>query len=158
MAKSASQIGRRNRQRGAETERQIADILHGELGMTFKRNLEQVRTAQQGDLICDDFGFPFLLEIKRRASGRGVPTGAWAQAYEASQLVGLHPCVIYKYDRYEARAVISFSAAAEAFGVNSRLIPGKSDPPLLCDLSLPGVLLFGARNNGGAGMMATYEP
>ena len=131
MAKSASQIGRRNRQRGAETERQIAEILHGELGMKFVRNLEQVRTAHQGDLICDDFGFPFLIEIKRRASGRGIPTGAWGQAYEASQLVNLHPCVIYKYDRYEARAVVSFNAVAEAFG-------GKSDQPFLCDLSLPG--------------------
>ena len=149
MAKLASQIGRRNRQRGAETERQIADILHGELGMTFKRNLEQVRTAHQGDLICDDFGFPFLIEIKRRASGRGVPTGAWGQAYEASQLVNLHPCVIYKYDRYEARAVVSFNAVAEAFGSapTQRVIAwnavaeafgGKPDQPFLCDLSLPG--------------------
>ena len=137
MAKSASQIGRRNRQRGAETERQIAEILHGELGMTFKRNLEQVRTAQQGDLICDDLGFPFLIEIKRRASGRGIPTGAWEQAYEASQLVNLHPCVIYKYDRYEPRAVVSFSAVAEAFDV-FRHYTGKPDQPFLCDLSLPG--------------------
>jgi len=138
MAKSASQIGRRNRQRGAETERQIAEILHGELGMTFKRNLEQVRTAHQGDLICDDFGFPFLIEIKRRASGRGVPTGAWAQAYEASQLVNLHPCVIYRYDRYEPRAVISVNAVAEAFGGNSHQPWLCKTEAWLCDLSLKG--------------------
>ena len=39
MAKSRSQISRRNRQRGAELERETAAFLWDELGLVFKRNL-----------------------------------------------------------------------------------------------------------------------
>ena len=115
MAKSRSQISRRNRQRGAELERETAAFLWDELGLVFKRNLEQVRTQGESDLLCEDASFPFALECKRRKSGNGIPAGAWAQAVEASSRLPLcYPCVIYKYDFRAARAVVSFSAISEA--------------------------------------------
>ena len=46
------------RQKGAAAEREIAKLLFDELGMTFKRDLEQYRAADHGDLICDE-PFPF---------------------------------------------------------------------------------------------------
>ena len=36
--------------------------------MTFKRDLEQYRAADHGDLICDE-PFPFVIEIKRYKTG-----------------------------------------------------------------------------------------
>ena len=49
------------RNKGAQFERQVAKMLHDELGVSFKRDLEQYRAADHGDLIPDDPDFPFTL-------------------------------------------------------------------------------------------------
>ena len=43
-----------SRSTGASAEREIAKLLFDELGMTFKRDLEQYRAGEHGDLICDE--------------------------------------------------------------------------------------------------------
>ena len=53
------------RAKGAAFERQIAGMLFDELGIKFKRNLEQYQMKNLADLTSSDASFPFLLELKR---------------------------------------------------------------------------------------------
>ena len=56
------------RTKGAQFERKIAKELFLELGLTFKRNLEQYRAGNHGDLTCDNAAFPWTIECKRSAA------------------------------------------------------------------------------------------
>ena len=108
------------RNKGAAFERQVAKMLHDELGVTFKRDLEQYRAADHGDLIPDDDAFPFTLELKRYASGVGCKPQWWDQVKRACVATGKMPCVIYKYDRQDIRCVVPFTALYAAFGSEHR--------------------------------------
>ena len=108
------------RNKGAAFERQVANMLHDELGVTFKRDLEQYRAADHGDLIPDDEAFPFTLELKRYASGVGCKPQWWDQVKRACVTTGKLPCVIYKYDRQDIRCVVPFTALYAAFGSEHR--------------------------------------
>lgn len=113
--RTASQSGKLASQRGKSFEQDMCRQLFDELGIHFKRNLEQTRTAGLGDLIADDADFPFMVECKRRRAGVGIPQGAWSQAVIASDIeAGVHPCVIYRYDHRKPRVVVSFSAIVES--------------------------------------------
>lgn len=104
------------RNKGSAFERQVAKLLEAELGMAFKRDLEQYRAGDHGDLIADDPDFPFIIECKRYAQGTGCRPNWWAQANAAANAASRLPCVIYKYDRREIRCVVSFTALYAAFG------------------------------------------
>ena len=104
------------RNKGSAFERSVAKLLEAELGIAFKRDLEQYRAGDHGDLIADDPDFPFVIECKRYAQGTGCRPNWWAQASAAANAVGKLPCVIYKYDRREIRCVVSFTALYAAFG------------------------------------------
>ncbi len=104
-----------SRIKGSTGEREVAKLLWAELGIGFSRNLEQVRSGG-GDLVPDDPGFPFMIEVKRRASG-WTCTPAWeAQVFAACKGTNLHPCVIYRFDRQAWRCRVWFDAIAEAVG------------------------------------------
>lgn len=105
-----------SRGKGAGFERQVARLLEAELGMAFKRDLEQYRAGDHGDLIADDPDFPFIIECKRYAQGTGCRASWWAQANAAANAVGKLPCVVYKYDRRDIRCVVSITALYMAFG------------------------------------------
>jgi len=102
------------RNKGASFEREVANMLRDELGIGFKRNLEQYRTAGHADLIPDDPAFPFTLELKRYKDGPigGAPAW-WDQASGAADLDGKMPCLIYKYDRKPMRCVIPVAALTD---------------------------------------------
>jgi Holliday junction resolvase len=104
------------RNKGSAFERQVAKLLEAELGIAFKRDLEQYRAGDHGDLIADDPDFPFIVECKRYAQGTGCRASWWAQANAAANAVGKLPCVVYKYDRRDIRCVVSFTALYSAFG------------------------------------------
>ena len=104
------------RNKGSAFERQIAKLLEAELGISFKRDLEQYRASDHGDLIPDDDAFPFVIECKRYAQGTGCRPNWWAQAKAAAGAAGKIPCVIYKYDRRDIRCVVPFTALHQAFG------------------------------------------
>lgn len=117
MGRSASQSGKLARNRGKEMERQIANDLEAELGLSFSRNLQQYHTPNLGDLVCVDSSFPFNMEIKRRQSGNFVPVGAWTQAVSSVLTEGdplIYPAVIYRYDRVAARCVVPLVAIVES--------------------------------------------
>ena len=94
------------RNKGAAFERDIAKMLDDELGIQFKRDLEQYREGGHGDLIPSDPAFPFTLELKRYADGPiGGQKAWWAQTCVAARREGKYPALIYKYDRKPIRCV-----------------------------------------------------
>ena len=88
------------RQKGAAAEREIAKLLFDELGMTFKRDLEQYRAADHGDLICDE-PFPFVIEVKRYKTGCAAQPAWWDQVCAAAKSAGLLPLLVYKYNHQQ---------------------------------------------------------
>lgn len=88
------------RQKGAAAEREIAKLLFDELGMTFKRDLEQYRAADHGDLTCDE-PFPFVIEVKRYKTGCAPQPAWWDQACAAAKSAGLLPMLVYKYNHQQ---------------------------------------------------------
>ena len=88
------------RQKGAAAEREIAKLLFDELGMTFKRDLEQYRAADHGDLICDE-PFPFVIEVKRYKTGCAAQPAWWDQVCSAAQVRHKLPLLVYKYNHQQ---------------------------------------------------------
>lgn len=100
-----------SRNKGANYERQVAQELFLQLGITFRRDLDQYRYGGHSDLIPDNPHFPFCLELKRYADG---PIGGrpdwWAQVDISAEREGKWPCLIYKYDRKPDRVVIPLAS------------------------------------------------
>lgn len=96
-----------SRTKGAAFEREIAKALFLELGIGFKRDLQQYQEANHSDLIPDDPDFPFELELKRYATGPiNGPDKWWQQVTAAAAKTGKQPALIYKYDRQPVRCVV----------------------------------------------------
>ena len=109
------------RVKGANFEREICKMLVDELaedaaeyGVLFdpKRNLEQTRTAYQGD-ITDVEGW--TIECKRyKSTTSGRPDGFkpkwWSQTTEAANFAGTEPALIFRYDRQPVQCVVRLSS------------------------------------------------
>lgn len=109
-------MGANSRNKGATFERDIAIALELELGIRFKRNLEQSREAHHADLIPDDPDFPFVIECKRYAGG-SFQAAWWTQVSKAATEAGKIPCVIYKFDRRDIQVAVDWRAFAAMIGV-----------------------------------------
>lgn len=94
------------RNKGAAFEREVCKMLHLDLGSNFKRDIEQYRAADHGDIVCDDPTFPFTIELKRYASGYTYQKAWWTQVTKAAQASGKEPVLIYKYDRQDIVVVM----------------------------------------------------
>ena len=102
------------RNKGAAYERAIAQQLFDELGISFKRDLEQYRTGGHADLIPDNEYFPFTLELKRYRDGPiGGSPSWWQQVEVAAERENKLPCLIYKYDRKPDRVVIPLASVMD---------------------------------------------
>lgn len=135
-----------SRNKGAAFERSIAQELELLTGVKFKRDIEQYRAGDHGDLIADDPAWPFTVECKRYAQGKRCKAAWWEQAKAAAKAAGKMPCVIYKYDRDEIRVALPFSL----------LGPGCSpDPDTWFETSLDGLAYLAreimAETNSGEG-------
>lgn len=108
-----------SRTKGASGEREVAQELHRQLGMNFKRNLDQYREDDLGDLICDNPAFPFIIEVKRYGKGWTCKAAWEAQAFKAAKKAKKHPCVIYRYNNQDWRARVWMDALAESVGGNA---------------------------------------
>lgn len=73
-----------SRSKGVRGEMEIRDIYQQNLGLTFKRDIEQYRAGDHGDLICVDMDFPFVTEVKLYAAGYGARPDWWDQVYKAA--------------------------------------------------------------------------
>lgn len=118
-------MGAKSRNKGSAFERDVGVFLFEQTGVSFKRNLEQVREAQHGDLVADHDAFPFLIECKRYAAGRRAVDAWKTQAEQAATRAGKIPAVVYRFDRDEMRACVPLSA------VIGRDVPGWCDIPMI---------------------------
>ena len=100
-----------SRAKGSSFERAVATCLLEELGLVFKRDLEQYRQGDRGDLLCVDMDFPAVIECKAYAKGASVKPAWWDQVCKAARHEtekrrvlrpndpGKWPMLVYKYDR-----------------------------------------------------------
>ena len=97
------------RQKGAAFERELAKMVYEELGITVKRDLEQYRAADHGDLIGLD---GWCIEAKRYAKNQGgnFKPEWWRQVTTAANANGTQPVLIYKYDRQPVKCVVFLSS------------------------------------------------
>lgn len=102
------------RVKGANFEREICRMLQEELSTEAspvepKRDLEQYRAAERGDVIGID---GWTIECKRYSSnaGNGYKPAWWSQVTEAANASGTEPVLIYKYDRQPIKCVVRLSS------------------------------------------------
>ena len=126
-----------SRNKGATFERQIATQLFGLTGVTFKRDLEQYRAADHGDLLPDDQAWPFVIECKKYATGTGCKPVWRAQATAAANATGRFPAVVYKFDRRDTWVSVPVSAIAAAFD-------GQSNCDQWAEITLEGLAYLAA--------------
>tara|TARA_R100000781_G_C4008041_1_gene102673 strand:- start:63 stop:485 length:423 start_codon:yes stop_codon:yes gene_type:complete len=119
------------RQIGAAFERNVAALLKEELGYNFKRDLEQYRASCHGDLICDEINFPFVIECKRRASGKTYSLEWWQQSKTAANASHKIPVLIYQLIRSPIKCVIDMNTILDVFGGHQLL------HEYLVEISLP---------------------
>lgn len=122
-----------SRNKGASFEREVANELFLLTGINLKRDLDQYRASDLGDLICDDPTFPFVLECKRYAGG-GFQSAWWAQAYKAALAANKRAAVIYRFDRQPIRVRVQLRAAMECISRNK----WSAEDQHLIDLDLEG--------------------
>tara|TARA_R100001086_G_scaffold220028_1_gene136873 strand:+ start:679 stop:1107 length:429 start_codon:yes stop_codon:yes gene_type:complete len=108
-----------SRKKGADFERALANALFDETGIAFKRELNQYREKDLGDLIPNNDNWPFLIECKRYAKGDGCKTKWFFQAEKAARKAGKFPVVIYKYDNKEIRCTIGVDVIGDALGLRA---------------------------------------
>ena len=97
------------RVKGANFERELARMIHEELGVEVKRDLEQYRVSDHGDLIGLD---GWTIEAKRYASNAGgnYKPEWWSQVTSASNANCTQPVLIFKYDRQPIKCVVRLSS------------------------------------------------
>ena len=94
------------RNKGAAFERQIAGMLFDDLGIRFRRNLDQYQQKGLADLTPDQ-PFPFELELKRYKD-RVEPR--WWDQIVAATPAGKFPALIWKLDRQPINVRIPIEA------------------------------------------------
>lgn len=93
-----------SRNKGKSGEYEVIKILTDELGggadkLEFKRDIEQYRQGDLGDVICNDSAFPFTVEVKRYRQGVHAQPQWWDQVCTAAQACNKLPLLVYRYDR-----------------------------------------------------------
>ncbi len=86
-------MGKRQRQRGAETEREVCDEISKGMGWTVKRELGQARDGG-----CDIRLAQFVLEVKRRKS---IAVYEWVDQAKAACSPYEIPVVVCRGDKRE---------------------------------------------------------
>ena len=107
-----------SRDKGTRGEYAVIKLIEELLGIKLKRDVEQYRQADRGDLIlAEDADWPFCVEVKSY-SGLSVThrPAWWQQVVKASAAHGLIPVLFYKYDRYEWRVVLKANTVSFALG------------------------------------------
>ena len=132
-------MSKMQRTNAATAERELAGLLHDELGVRLVRNLDQSRRGGHDLIVTDDASGPvaaslarLAIEVKRHAT---APLGSgrawWSQVESQAARVGLVPALAYRADRGAWRFVLPLAELrpdlTRAAGVE-----------YTADLSLPG--------------------
>lgn len=107
-----------SRSKGVRGENEIKKIYFDELGLNFKRDIEQYRSGDHGDLICVDMDFPFVTEIKLYAAGSGARPVWWDQVCKASKSANKMPLLVYRFNRGQWRWRFPLEAIAKSNNYN----------------------------------------
>jgi hypothetical protein len=126
-------VSAKSRNKGSGFERDVARDLFLLTGVSFARNLEQVRAVDCGDLVPDNPAFPFLIECKRYAAGVSCLTAWKDQASRAAEKTGKIPAVVFRFDRQPVRVAVPLSAICA---------PGSANE--WAEISLPGLAYVAA--------------
>ena len=94
-----------SRNKGASFEREVSNLIQEHLGVGVKRDLEQYRESDRGDLIGLE---GWTIECKRRAKG-SVEYSWWEQVCSAAEKSGTIPVLIYRFDRQLPKCRIPLS-------------------------------------------------
>ena len=107
-----------SRDKGTRGEYAVIKLIEELLGIKLKRDVEQYRQADRGDLIlAEDADWPFCVEVKSYSGLSVTHRPAWWQQVEkASAAHGMIPVLFYKYDRYEWRVVMKANTVSFALG------------------------------------------
>ncbi len=101
------------RTKGSQYERDVRKRLHLELGLEFRRVLDQWAEAGLPDLTCEDDAFPFVIECKRYRQGSTFASPShWDQVCVAAEKAGKIPALVYKFDRLPERWRVPIEALA----------------------------------------------
>jgi len=104
-----------SRNKGSTFERDIARELELLTGVSFKRDIEQYRAADHGDLIPSDAAWPFVIECKRYAKGNACLPAWKEQAAKAAEAEGRIPAVVFKFDRLPIRVAVPMAALGHEY-------------------------------------------
>tara|TARA_Y200000002_G_C22592275_1_gene625776 strand:- start:261 stop:659 length:399 start_codon:yes stop_codon:yes gene_type:complete len=117
-------VGKASLVKGHAFERQICHLFEDELGISCKRELDQVRESELGDIVIS----PFVVECKRRAARSETcrpPTAWWDQVWTAGENLKLTPILIWKYDYRDITAMVPLNL------LNPDYLPVKSYTAIL---------------------------
>jgi len=127
-----------SRQKGAAFERAVAKELLLLTGVTFKRELEQYRAGDHGDLAADNPLWPFILECKSYSAGTGCKPEWQAQASKAAAAADKHPAVVFKFNRRPIRCAVPLNALCPAWPADE-----------WAEISLPALAMIAAERMAG---------
>ena len=104
-----------SRAKGAAFERKIVNMIReelgDELGFECKRDIEQYRQADRGDIIGVE---GWVIECKAYAADRGAGGNYkpdwWRQACNAAHAAACQPVLIYKYNHQPIKCVVFLSS------------------------------------------------
>jgi len=97
-------------------ERKIGHQLSDYLGITFRRDLEQTRQGERGDLITDE-PFQWVIECKSRAEG-SFSQNWMIQAAQAAEAQKKLPAVIFQIGRKKPQVAVPTYAFDLCLGSN----------------------------------------
>ena len=100
-----------SRAKGAAFERKVANMIQDELGFECKRDIEQYRQADRGDILGVE---GWVIECKAYAADRGAGGNYkpewWRQACNAAHAAACQPVLIYKYNHQPIKCVVFLSS------------------------------------------------
>lgn len=107
-----------SRNKGKRGEYAVICLIQDNLGIKLKRDIEQYRNTDRGDLIAEKgVDWPFCVEVKSYAKVSATHKPEWwKQVVEASNAQTLLPVLFYKYDRYDWRVVLKANTVSFALG------------------------------------------
>lgn len=92
-----------SRAKGASAEREVADLVFDELGVRLKRNLEQYRADEQGDLNGLD---GWTIEVKHYAKASDYKPEWWRQVTAAANRNKEMPALFWRGNRQAWRVTV----------------------------------------------------